>query len=403
MKPRFRTVRDERGVALPLALFALMMLSGLLLAFLSMAGMEPSIAANLNDVTRARNLAEAGIEWAFDALAAAPNLNGLLTTNGGVMATNLPLPGLTAAYGTFSVSVRNDTQGGDAQITGMPPDPGGPTTDLNNAVIVTATGTYHGVTRQIQVAMSGLWDLPAAIYDPNVDFVAACCGNVAFGGGNWQISGNDTNLDGTPGAGAAKLGIGYTDASDVADALSALGAKLSKVQGGVAQVNPVPWHLTVPSLTALFTQLAAQADQVVTAGYNGDLTKPDGSPQVTLADLSAGGQLKLQGNTVGRGILLVKGGPGQNNNDALFAMDGNARFEGLIIICCNTAGGTYDAEIQGNSKIFGGVVNFSEDPTKQSLFNIENSAEIRRSVQGMAYARQFIPGARGRYWSWREL
>jgi Tfp pilus assembly protein PilX len=81
MKPRLRTVRDERGVALPLALFALVMLSGLLLVFLSMAGMEPSIATNLSDVTRARNLAEAGIEWAFDALAAAPNLNGLLTTN----------------------------------------------------------------------------------------------------------------------------------------------------------------------------------------------------------------------------------------------------------------------------------------------------------------------------------
>jgi Tfp pilus assembly protein PilX len=99
MKPRLRTVRDERGVALPLALFALVMLSGLLLVFLSMAGMEPSIATNLSDVTRARNLAEAGIEWAFDALAAAPNLNGLLTTNGGVMAIHsrfLPRVELTA-------------------------------------------------------------------------------------------------------------------------------------------------------------------------------------------------------------------------------------------------------------------------------------------------------------------
>jgi Tfp pilus assembly protein PilX len=399
-------------MALPLALFALMMLSGLLLAFLSMAGMEPSIAANLNDATQARNLAEAGIEWAFDALVAAPSLNGLLAGPNVVGSnpqtawltapanTQITLPGLSANFGTYTVQVRNDILATDTAITGMPPDPGGPTTDQNNAVIVTATGTYRGVTRQIQVAMSGPWDLPAAIYEPNVDFVASCCGNVAFGGGNWQISGNDTNLDGTPGAGAAKLGIGYTDQSDVTDALGALGAKLSKVQGGVAQVNPVPWHLTVPSLTALFTQLAAQADQVVTAGYNGDLTKADGSPQVTLADLSAGGQLKLQGNTVGRGILLVKGGT-VGSNEAKLAMDGNARFEGLIIICCGTR--LYDAEIQGNSKIFGGVVNFSEDPTKQSLFNIENSAEIRRSVQGMALARQLMPGGRGRYWSWREL
>jgi len=404
MNPWTSYVRNERGVALPLALFALVMLSGLLLAFLSMAGMEPQIAANLNQVTRARYLADAGIEWAFDALAAAPSINGLLAANGGVMATNLPLPGLTAASGTFSVSVRNDTQGGDTQITGLPLDPSGPTNDGNNMVIVTATGTYKGVTRQIQVARSGPLDLPAAIYEPSVDFVAACCGNVAFGGGSWKITGKDTNLDGTPGLGAAKMGFGYTDASDVADALSALGGKLNKVEGGVGQVNPVPRDLTVPALTALFNQLAAQADQVVTAATyatynNGNLTKLNGSPQVTLADLSAGGQLKLQGNTVGKGILLVKGGSA--SNEALLAMDGNARFEGLIIICCSTR--EYDAEIQGNSKIFGGVVNFSTDPTKKSLFNIENNAEIRRSVQGMAYAQQFLPNARGRLWSWREL
>ncbi|MGH7209565.1 MAG: hypothetical protein ACREIL_09300, partial [Nitrospiraceae bacterium] len=63
----------------------------------------------------------------------------------------------------------------------------------------------------------------------------------------------------------------------------------------------------------------------------------------------------------------------------------------------------YDAEIQGNSHVFGGMINFSEDPTKKSLFNIENSAEIRRSVQGLAYAQQLLPNKRGRLWSWREL
>ncbi len=62
MKPLLRAIRNERGVALPLALFALVMLSGLLLAFLTMSGMEPRIAANLNDVTRARYAAEAGLQ-----------------------------------------------------------------------------------------------------------------------------------------------------------------------------------------------------------------------------------------------------------------------------------------------------------------------------------------------------
>ncbi|MGH7362035.1 MAG: hypothetical protein ACREJI_10540, partial [Candidatus Methylomirabilales bacterium] len=61
MKPWAGPIRNQKGVALPLALFALVMLSGLLLAFLSMAGMEPTIAANHTDVTRARYAAEAGI------------------------------------------------------------------------------------------------------------------------------------------------------------------------------------------------------------------------------------------------------------------------------------------------------------------------------------------------------
>ena len=86
MNSRRRSVRNERGVALPLALFVLVMLSGLLLAFMTMSGMEPSIAANLNDVIRARYVAESGLEWAFDQLVAASALpngwNNLLSEIG---------------------------------------------------------------------------------------------------------------------------------------------------------------------------------------------------------------------------------------------------------------------------------------------------------------------------------
>ena len=408
MKPWVDPIRTEKGVALPLALFVLVMLSVFLLAFLSMGSMEPQISRNLNDTTRARYLADAGIEWAFDALATAPSINALLAANGGALATNVALPGLAAqTFGTFSVTVRNDNQAGDTQITGVALDPGNNTTDNNNIIIVTATGTYNGVARQIQVVRSGpSLSMPSAVYEPNVDFLAACCGNTAWGGGNWKISGNDTNLDGTPGAGAAKPGIGYTDPSNVADALSTLGGKVSKVEGGVADLTPVPSDMTVPALTALFNQLAAKADKVLTAGVypsgGGSFTKPDGSPQITLADLSAGGQLKMVGSGPGKGILLVKGAPGSPGPDeALFAMDGTARFEGLIIICCSNR--EYDAEIQGNSQVFGGMINFSTDPTKKSLLNIENSAEILRSVQGLAYAQQLLADQRGRLWSWREL
>jgi len=178
MSPRRASaVRDERGVALPLALIALVLLSGLLVAFLIMGGLEPSIAANQNDVAAARYVAEAGIEWAFDQLALNPNWNGFLATGGGVMVAGQALPGLPNASGTYAAQIRNDNQAGDAALTGLPIDGGvvggNPATDTNGAVILTASGTYRGVTRQIQVVVrrvaippfGGAYTMPGAQSD----------------------------------------------------------------------------------------------------------------------------------------------------------------------------------------------------------------------------------------------
>ncbi len=163
MKSWVGAIRNEKGVALPLALFALVMLSGLLLALLSMGGMEPQVAANLTDVTRARYVAEEGIEWAFDQIKANPSWSGLLlgtdgranTTDDGWLTTNMLLTGLTASSGTFSVQVRNDWQPGDRTLTGaVQLDPGGQNDDQNGILIVTATGNLlNGTSRQIQVVI----------------------------------------------------------------------------------------------------------------------------------------------------------------------------------------------------------------------------------------------------------
>ncbi len=150
--------RNERGVALPLALFVLVSLSVLVLAFLTMGGMEPKIARNLSDSTQARYVADAGIEAAYDQMAGAP-LTGPgswsdTLVNGGVVLNTQTLPGLTALYGTYTVTMRNDNLPNDNQISGQPVDAGGATNDTNNLVIVTATGTLpNGTTRQIQVVV----------------------------------------------------------------------------------------------------------------------------------------------------------------------------------------------------------------------------------------------------------
>src|SRR2546429_9464848 len=57
---------DERGAALVVTLVALLVLGGLLAAYLAVSTLEPQISRNLADASRARHLAEAGIERGFN-------------------------------------------------------------------------------------------------------------------------------------------------------------------------------------------------------------------------------------------------------------------------------------------------------------------------------------------------
>jgi len=203
MKSWVQTARTERGVALPLALFALVMLSGLLLAFLSMSGMEAEISANLTEVARARYVAEAGVEWAYDQLATNMNWNGILvgpdlnpnTVDDGLMTPGvLPAPLNNAAFGTFTATLRNDSGAGDAALTGQlacngqgASDCAGATTDTNGVVILTAAGTYRGVTRQIQVVLRrlNLPPLPGSYSMPGTQ------ADLWFQNSNFDIDGRD--------------------------------------------------------------------------------------------------------------------------------------------------------------------------------------------------------------------
>ena len=71
-------LRDERGIAVVVGLVALMTLTALVLAFLAVSAWEPQISRNLADGARARYVAEAGLEAAYDTLIANTNWNGLL-------------------------------------------------------------------------------------------------------------------------------------------------------------------------------------------------------------------------------------------------------------------------------------------------------------------------------------
>src|SRR5215813_13786783 len=120
----FTMVANERGVALPMALITLVLLTTLMLAFAVLAQTEPVIASNQLRVSQARALAESGFEYAVWALGA----GNVTTPPSGTIANPMPsspapapfdavLPNVSGTFisvgntGGFLVRVINDPAG----------------------------------------------------------------------------------------------------------------------------------------------------------------------------------------------------------------------------------------------------------------------------------------------------
>ena len=106
-------MRCQRGVALPMALICLLILSALIVAFSMMAASEPLLANNQLQVAQARAVAESGVERAIWALNNPANLlNGIpnpLVTAAPPYNGTIAIPVLIngAQVGVFTVSVTN--------------------------------------------------------------------------------------------------------------------------------------------------------------------------------------------------------------------------------------------------------------------------------------------------------
>src|SRR3989442_10906735 len=125
-RPRY-TLRNERGIALILAILVLLCLTGLVVAYLSVSAIEPQISRNLADASRSRYLAEAGIERGFNVLVASTDWTSLVTTASAgspwvavAGLTNTAISGATAG-GTFNVTVPHHNGGGGPPPPPLPP------------------------------------------------------------------------------------------------------------------------------------------------------------------------------------------------------------------------------------------------------------------------------------------
>src|SRR2546427_12779822 len=112
-----RGVRDQVGIAMPLTLIALVILSALMIAFAVLAQSEPVIAMNQYRGAVARALAESAVERAIWALTAGSRVGGGVDPpSSGVVAGPPPGGGTSITLGSG---------GSSPGKTGGPPNEGG--------------------------------------------------------------------------------------------------------------------------------------------------------------------------------------------------------------------------------------------------------------------------------------
>src|SRR2546427_12845844 len=121
-----RGVRDQVGIAMPLTLIALVILSALMIAFAVLAQSEPVIAMNQYRGAVARALAESAVERAVWALTAGSRVGGGVDPPSSGVVAGPPYDGgtsLTIGSGGFTLKIKGVATGeGRIDAGGLKPD-----------------------------------------------------------------------------------------------------------------------------------------------------------------------------------------------------------------------------------------------------------------------------------------
>ena len=363
-------LRSERGIMLVIAILVTAVVAVLAQSVLFVATGENAIAHRQTDRTRALQLAEAGADRARQKIRAATSLNGLINP------ADTTLQNQNLGQGTFSVTFTND-----------PADPGGPTNDTNNILVVTSTGTVGRHTRKVETAIYRriLPPLPGAMT------VNGNEGESTFAGVAYEVNGNDFNTDDSAGPNAAKVAVAAVNATVENQIFSKLstGEKNTPVFKGInGDQSPSSLSLKLDaSMTSDATQALAQdLAALAPAGNTTNIARTTmnvtgthtyangcgGSPTnlssnqawgcpnspgifyvqgISEADYHANpsglsGAVSISGNFQGAGVLILDGSD--------LSISGTFRWEGLVIVTGPLVG--FRIGGGGNQKIYGGVV-----------------------------------------------
>ena len=217
-----RLIRNERGIALPISLLALLILSTLVIAFALLASFEPVIASNQKMVAQARAVAESGVERAIWALNNPTDVNGIPDP--------LPVTMPSTYNGSTGIPILvNGTQIGLAFVTVSP----GVNANERNIVAVgwvpTNTGSTAKAHQKIQVTVSKF------LFRVSPPPAALTVAGEINAGGNVNI---DSRTDTSCGFKDGTWSAGFTDTAGSAEIYGADGNNtknqtLSGMGGGV--------------------------------------------------------------------------------------------------------------------------------------------------------------------------
>jgi Tfp pilus assembly protein PilX len=148
---------DQRGIALPMAMMIVLILSALMAAFSVLGASEPTLAANQQRVAQARAIAESGVDRAIWALNNPGDASGIPNP---LVTPAAPYDGSTAVpvmlngtqVGVFTVSVTNGAQPNERNVVAMGWAPSN-----------TGTGPTAKQKIQVTVFQTRFLDSPAAL------------------------------------------------------------------------------------------------------------------------------------------------------------------------------------------------------------------------------------------------
>ncbi|MHC4515567.1 MAG: hypothetical protein ACYTGW_16305 [Planctomycetota bacterium] len=242
---------------------------------------------------------------------------------------------------------------------------------------VVVTGTYRGTSRRLAAYLGPVPLLPTieaavTVQDPSIE--------LRLNGTPW-VSGNNRNMDDTPGAGADLPGLGITPPGTLAQLISELNpTEQSKVVGtggapSLANANDI-------DLVTLVTQIQNIADVVLTANVYASYNfghGPSGAAKITYRN----GDVTFTGNTRGAGILVVTGD---------LYLKGTFRYDGVVIVLGQIVNSA------GTAQVYGAIL---QGPSG-GKFEIKGTMDVYYSEQAVALANS-VSGRYVAFIGWQEL